>query len=462
MTAMIRAYDKAAFEDATPVYVLNENRLQAWVLERGGVAARWIESLGFNAAAGELAMVPGGEGGIEAVLLGASAEEGFWIAGVLPQRLPPGEYRIAEGPGDGFAEQAALAWALGAYRFTRYTGNGKPPATLVVSPGVAFDRVRSQADGITLCRDLINTPAMDMMPRDISETMRELSKTFGGRFEELVGEELLSGNYPMVHAVGRASANPPRMLELNWGDRGPGITLVGKGVAFDSGGLDIKSANGMRLMKKDMGGAAHVIGLAHMIVSSALPVRLRVLVPAAENAISGNAYRPGDVLTARNGKTVEIDNTDAEGRLLLADALCAAGEGDSEVVIDFATLTGAARVALGTEIPAMFSTTESLSRAVCEASDGVLDPVWPLPLHGQYLEFLKSQIADLKNSSPEPWGGAITAALFLREFAPSNTDWLHFDVMGWNLRDRPGRPQGGEAMGLRAVFSYLQERFGEE
>ncbi|MEA3411793.1 MAG: leucyl aminopeptidase family protein [Pseudomonadota bacterium] len=447
--------------DSTPFFpVLDETRLRTWVSERGDPVARWVESLGFEASPWKLLPVPGDQGGLDAILLGASAEEGFWIAGILPQRLPPGEYRIAEDPGEGFADQATLSWALGAYRFTRYAGNGKVPATLVAGPEVAFDRVRSQADGINLCRDLINTPAADMMPGDISDTLRDLSKPFGARFEELVGDELLSGNYPMVHAVGRASVNAPRMLEMNWGDRGPGVTLVGKGVSFDSGGLDIKPANGMRLMKKDMGGAAHVLGLAHMIMACGLPVRLRVLIPTAENAISGNAYRPGDVLTARNGKTVEIDNTDAEGRLLLADALCDSGVGNPQVVIDFATLTGAARVALGTEMPAMFSTSDTAAATLRDLSVAAADPVWPMPLHGQYRHYLKSQIADLKNCSAEPWGGAITAALFLREFVPADTDWLHFDVMGWNLRDRPGRPPGGEAMGLRAVFSYMQERFG--
>ncbi|MBL0689945.1 MAG: leucyl aminopeptidase family protein, partial [Pseudoalteromonas sp.] len=316
------------------------------------------------------------------------------------------------------------------------------------------------ADAINLARDLVNTPAADMMPQHLSQVMSDLADTFDGEFTQWVGDELLEQNYPTIHMVGRASENKPRLLDLKWGAvDAPQITLVGKGVCFDSGGLDLKPSSGMRNMKKDMGGAAHVIALAQLIMAANLPIRLRVLVPAVENAVSRNAFRPGDVIKTRKGIMVEIDNTDAEGRLVLCDALSEAQNDEPELIIDFATLTGACRVALGTELPGFFSTERDVANAIMDSGMQVNDPVWQLPLFEQYTPFLKSDVADMTNCSSTPFGGAITAALYLKEFVEPNTPWVHFDVMAWNLRALPGRPAGGEALGIRAVFTYLQNRF---
>jgi leucyl aminopeptidase len=313
---------------------------------------------------------------------------------------------------------------------------------------------------ITLVRDLINTPAEDMMPEHLAQAMITLAQAFNAHVEQVVGDSLLDQNFPTIHAVGRASTHPPRLLELRWGkESAPKLTLVGKGVCFDSGGLDLKAANNMRLMKKDMGGAAHVMGLAHRVMSTGLPVRLRVLVPTVENAVAGNAFRPGDVIRSRKGLTIEIDNTDAEGRLILCDALATGAADNPDLMIDFATLTGAARVALGTEIPVFFCNTDEVAAGLMATAETEHDPIWRLPLHAPYRELLDSKIADIANSAGAPYGGAITAALFLQEFVPAGIPWVHFDIMAWNTKSRPGRPEGGEAMGLRAVFRYLCQRF---
>ena len=314
-----------------------------------------------------------------------------------------------------------------------------------------------------LVRDLVNTPAEDMMPQHLAEAARALAEEFGAQFTEIVGDELLVRNYPLVHAVGRASVHAPRLLDLRWGDPAhPRLTLVGKGVCFDSGGLDIKPASGMRWMKKDMGGAAHVLGLARLVMATGLPVRLRVLVPTVENAISGSSFRPGDVIRSRKGLTVEIENTDAEGRLVLCDALAEAGTEEPALLIDFATLTGAARVALGTDLPGFFTNDDALADALALAGEAERDPVWRLPLFKPYRRELESQVADLLNCSTNGFGGAITAALFLQRFVPKGIDWLHFDLNAWNVSERAGRPKGGEAMGLYATFRYLEQRFGED
>jgi leucyl aminopeptidase len=299
-----------------------------------------------------------------------------------------------------------------------------------------------------------------MMPQHLATVAKGLAKSFSGRFKQIKGDNLLDKNYPCIHAVGRASQHKPRLIRLQWGDKShPKVSLVGKGVCFDTGGLDLKPSQFMRLMKKDMGGAAHVLGLAQLIMACALPIRLDVFVSAADNAISSDAFRPGDVLTTRSGKTVEIDNTDAEGRLVLCDALTKAGESHPDLIIDFATLTGAARVAVGTEIPAFFTNDDKLTLEVTQASVQAEELVWQLPMHKPYLSYLDSDIADLLNCSPQGYGGAITAALYLNEFIDDNTPWVHFDMMAWNSRHRPGRPKGGEAMGLLAVFQLLENRY---
>ena len=333
-------------------------------------------------------------------------------------------------------------------------------ARLAIDPKRDGELVHMQLSGLYLARDLINTPAQDMMPAALGDAITELGERHDAVVTQIVGDALLERNYPAIHAVGRASANPPRLIELRWGKREqPGLALVGKGVCFDSGGLDLKNASGMRLMKKDMGGAAYATALAGMVMRAGLPVHLRLLVPAVENAVSANAYRPGDVLQTRQGTTIEVDNTDAEGRIILCDALADAVSEAPALMLDFATLTGAARVALGTEVPAMFCNDEALAQGLLGASQHELDPVWRLPLHQPYRELIQSKVADVANAGSTPFGGAITAALFLETFVPATTPWAHFDTMAWNLRAKPGRAEGGEAMGLRGVFRYLRERF---
>lgn len=375
--------------------------------------------------------------------------------------MPQGDYYLAGEWSAAVKERLALGWGLGAYQFTRYRQAKPPTARLSVDSTCDLRQVRAQIQAIGLVRDLINTPAEDLMPEHLADTMIVLGKEFGARVEQVVGDALLEQNFPAIHAVGRASVHAPRLLDLRWGEEGnPRLTLVGKGVCFDSGGLDLKSANGMRLMKKDMGGAAHALGLARLIMSTGLPVRLRVLVAAVENAVAGNALRPGDVIRSRKGLTIEIDNTDAEGRLILCDALAEGATEQPELLIDFATLTGAARVALGTEVPALFSNSDELAAGLLAAAEAQQDPLWRLPLYNPYREMLDSKIADIANAANAPYAGAITAALFLREFVPEETAWAHVDVMAWNTRSRPGRPEGGEAMGIRAVSHYLRQRFG--
>jgi len=310
-------------------------------------------------------------------------------------------------------------------------------------------------------RDLINTPANDMLPSHLASAAEDVAREFGARATTTVGDDLAKG-FPMIHAVGRASTDAPRLIDLVWGDPAhPKVTLVGKGVCFDSGGLDLKPANGMRLMKKDMGGAAHALGLARLVMANALPVRLRVLIPAVENAVAGNAFRPGDVIRARSGTTVEIDNTDAEGRLVLCDALSLACEEKPAALIDYSTLTGAARTALGTELPALFANDDALAVGIESAGRACADLVWRLPLHAPYKKMLDSKIADFANGSSSPYAGAIVAALFLETFVAAGVPWAHFDIMAWNTASQPGRPEGGEAMGLRAVYAMLAERFGK-
>ncbi|MBD1583788.1 leucyl aminopeptidase family protein [Pseudoalteromonas sp. S16_S37] len=387
--------------------------------------------------------------------------DSMWLAGDLAKQLPKGVYQIQGS--EEFVEQQALSFALGAYQFSVYKSMAKIESQLAIADSAMLERVERCAEAIYLVRDLVNTPAADMMPQHLAETMSELAERFNGEFTEFIGDELLEQNYPTIHMVGRASDNKPRLLDLTWGDeKHPKLTLVGKGVCFDSGGLDLKPAAGMRNMKKDMGGAAHVIGLAQMVMAANLPVRLRVLVPAVENAVSRNAFRPGDVIKTRKGITVEIDNTDAEGRLVLCDALAEAQSESPDLLVDFATLTGACRIALGTELPGFFSTDSEVAAGLIEHGLNAQDPVWQLPLFDQYRDLFKSDVADMANCGSTPFAGAITAALYLKEFVePQQTPWVHFDVMAWNVRSLPGRPAGGEGLGLRATFNYLANRYSK-
>lgn len=390
----------------------------------------------------------------------------------LPSRLPPGDYALAALPQGWDAAAAALAWAQGAYAFDRYkrppAEPAPGPARLAVGPDVDLARVRRTADALALCREMVDTPAADMGPAEIEAVARDLVRAHGATATVTTGDALLEANYPAVHAVGRAAAphRAPRIIELAW--TGPGATadapliaLVGKGVVFDSGGLDIKPSAGMRWMKKDMGGAAHALALARMVMDARLPVRLSVLVPAVENAISADAMRPGDVLASRAGISIEVGNTDAEGRLILADALTRAGELNPDLTIDLATLTGAARVALGPEVAPFYTADDSLADELAQAGRALDDPLWRMPLWAGYDEAIASDIADVKNDG-DPWAqaGSVIAALFLQRFAPKSGAWLHFDIYAWNARGRPGRPQGGEAQAIRAIFAVLARRYG--
>lgn len=371
-------------------------------------------------------------------------------------RLPAGRYQIEIA----LPSFALLVWSLAQYRFDRYKKN-EAEARVLLLDEPQLTNIQTESAAIFLIRDLINTPTNDMGPAELGEIMIGMASTYGANYEECVGDDLLQANYPAIHMVGRASDKLPRLLSLTWGDPAhPRVTLVGKGVCFDSGGLDIKPSSSMRLMKKDMGGAANALGLAQWIMASHIPVRLQVLIPAVENSIGPDAFRPGDVVTMRNGLTVEIDNTDAEGRLVLADALVKAGEDEPELLLDFATLTGSARAAVGTDIAAMFSNDDTLAQALSVASADVSDPVWRMPLFTAYESMLDSSIADLANASSSAYAGAITAALFLKRFVPANTAWAHFDIMAWNVSNKPGKPEGGEAMAVRAVAYYLQNKYG--
>jgi leucyl aminopeptidase len=429
-------------------------------MQQDPLLQRWVARVNFEGKANTFCLVPDREGELHAVIAGiASPEDPFALAG-LPGQLPPGDYRLVADWDVALVERAALGWGLGAYQFTRYKEPSRPMARLAIGSAGNLERVAQKLRALYLVRDLVNAPAQDMMPEQLAEAVLGVAEEFGAHVAQIVGDELLEQNYPAIHAVGRASSHAPRLVDLRWGDPAhPRLTLVGKGVCFDSGGLNLKTASGMRLMKKDMGGAAHALGLAQMVMGTRLPVRLRVLVAAVENAVSERALHPGDIIASRKGLRIEIDNTDAEGRLILADALTEGSTENPELLLDFATLTGAARTALGTEIPALFSPCEEVAHGLLEASERERDPLWRLPLYKPYRELLDSKVADIANSSDTPYAGAITAALFLQEFVPPETPWAHLDLMAWNTRARPGRPEGGEAMGLRAVFDYLQRRF---
>ena len=430
-----------------------------------GTAAAWATANDFAGKPGQVLIVPGADGKPDHALLGLGEKSTDPMAGrTLAAKLPSGDWRL-EGWSDEEAQALALAFALGAYRFDRYKTKSAPRPRLVAPGGLDLAAIRAIADACFRVRRMVDTPAADMGPGEIEAEAREVAQAHGAAFEVTVGDALLAANYPAVHAVGRAAAphRAPRLIEIGWNldaaDR-PLIALVGKGVAFDSGGLDIKPAAGMRNMKKDMGGAAHVLGLAQLIMGANLPVRLVVLVAAVENAISGDAFRPGDVLQTRKGLTVEVGNTDAEGRLILSDALARAGEHRPDLTIDFATLTGAARVALGPELPPLYTDDDALAADLLAAAARVGDPLWRMPLWPGYRSSVEAEIADLRNDSA-PWAqaGSVTAALFLQRFAPETGAWAHLDVFAWNPRARPGWPEGGEAQGIRAVFDMLARRF---
>ena len=389
------------------------------------------------------------------IAVGWDGQSSLATLGGLPFALSEGAYRSAQ-PLD---ELQLLGWGLGCYRFTRYKNPERAPARLALPDNANRDRLANLVNSVTLARDLINTPAGDLTPTQLADEAVQVADAHNADCRVVLGDELLREGFGAIHAVGRAAADAPRLVDIRWGEADwPLVVVVGKGVCFDSGGLDIKPASGMRTMKKDMGGAAAALGLAQLIMAEHLPVRLRLLIPAVENAIAGNAYRPGDILNTYGGMTVEVDNTDAEGRLIMCDALALAIEDTPQLMVDFATLTGAARVAVGTEISALFCNDDSVAADIIRAGKAVDDPIWPLPLHEDYNHLLQSKVADTLNSANSPYAGATTAALFLQKFV-GDIPWAHFDIMAYNLRNRPGRPEGGEAMAMRAVFHYLEERY---
>lgn len=411
----------------------------------------------FTGASGQTVLVADEEGKLASVMFGLGAGKDALAVAALSGKVPQGDYEIAEDSGQPFATLAA-AWADGAYRFDRYLSDKASPPRLKVPGGKEGERLSREADAAAHLRDMVNTPAGDMTPEGLEAEIALLAKTYGATLRATVGDDLLTENYPMVHAVGRAAQVAPRFLELEWGEPGkPKIALVGKGITFDSGGLNIKGGNGMRIMKKDMGGAAHAIALAELVMGSGLPVHLKLYVSAAENAIAGNSFRPGDILSSRKGLTVEIDNTDAEGRLVLGDALARASEEDPDLLLDFATLTGAARVALGPDLAPLYTDDEALAADMLAAAARTGDPVWRMPLWDPYLSDLKSPVADLVNSGG-PFAGSITAAVFLKQFVSAKS-WAHFDIWAWR-KGKYGRPEGGAPCGLRAVWAMLEARYG--
>ncbi|MEC8834102.1 MAG: leucyl aminopeptidase family protein [Pseudomonadota bacterium] len=438
-------------KDAIPIELVSSEILESWRSNQNENTLGWMVRTQFEGKANQHFFVPTTSGHPERVVAGIGERPSVTSIGDLPINLPPGNYRLND------ADKAIiLGWGLGAYQFAEYKDMRVLPRLFV---GHDMPDVTAELNAIRLCRDLINTPTSDMLPHHLEGAARKVATRHDATMDVTTGDDLLVRGLNIIHAVGRASSSAPRLIDMRWGDpSAPAITLVGKGVCFDSGGLDLKSHGNMRLMKKDMGGAATVLGLADLIMSRGLPLRIRVLIPAVENAVSANAFRPGDVLHSYLGLTVEIDNTDAEGRLILCDALALAAEENPAMIIDYATLTGAARSALGTELPAMFSNSDDLAQAVIDSALSVEDPVWRMPLYSDYRMLLKSKIADIVNSANSPYGGAITAALFLERFV-GEVPWLHFDIMGWNLRKRPAHPEGGEAMALRAMFEFLQRRY---
>ncbi|MDP4822686.1 MAG: leucyl aminopeptidase family protein [Aestuariivirgaceae bacterium] len=450
----------AAKTRPVPVDAVTPAGLEALLEKVAEGSRRWVRADGFKAQAGAIVVIPDADGGVGRVLFGLGAEKRAadpFAAGRLARSLPQGVYALGEGFGN--PRLAALAWLLDAYSFTRYRKAAEAKAKLVCPQGVDAAALLAQARAVKLTRDLVNTPSSDMGPAELADAAQALCRQHRGKSAITSGAKL-AREFPMIHAVGRASTRAPRLVDMSWGStRAPKITLVGKGVCFDTGGLDIKPASGMLLMKKDMGGAANVLGLASMILEAKLPVRLRVLIPAVENSISGDAFRPGDVLQSRKGMTVEIGNTDAEGRLVLADALDLADAESPDVLISMATLTGAARVALGPDMPPFYTGDDDFAAGLAAHAVTQNDPLWRMPFWDPYDRWLESRVADLNNVAEGGFAGSITAALFLRRFVEKAKIFAHFDVFAWTPSARPGRPQGGEAQAIRALFAWLAQRY---
>jgi leucyl aminopeptidase len=448
-------------QPATALHLVDKKSFEGWLNGQPERARQAVSAQRFKGEGYQLAILPGEQADWSAALGVADVDAlSPWCLAKAAESLPEGKYRL-EGRGPG---PAALGWLLGQYRFGRYkrAEGAAGPRVLLTSEPARIEETLRLAEAVNLVRDLVNVPAGDLGPAELEAAVREVADECGAEVTVTSGAALDEG-YPMIAAVGRAATadRAPRLVELEWGDRRhPRVAIVGKGVCFDSGGLDIKPSSGMRLMKKDMGGAAHALALARLVMANRLPVRLHLLIPAVENAVSGGAFRPGDILRSRKGLTVEIGNTDAEGRLILGDALAKAAEGEPELILDFATLTGAARVALGPDLPALFANDDALADSLLAAGTAVADPVWRMPLWGPYDEMLASDVADLGNAADGPMAGAVTAALFLKRFVPEATPWAHLDTYAWCGAAKPGRPKGGDAFGLRAAWAALSIRYG--
>ncbi|WP_088184341.1 leucyl aminopeptidase family protein [Sphingobium sp. Z007] len=449
-------------QSARSIQLVDAKGHDAWLAGQPARVRAIVAAQKFRGKPHDIAILPGDRDDEWSVVAGVANIDalGPWCLARAAESVPEGVYRLTEGS----VGAAALGWLTAQYRFDRYRRDDSPVgARVLLTSDVAWIAPTVQlGQAVALVRDLVNTPAADMGPPDLEAAVEKLAAPFGAHVTTTRGDALEQG-YPMIHAVGKAADKgfAPRLIELHWGDpAAPRIAIVGKGICFDSGGLDIKPSSGMRLMKKDMGGAAHALALAQLIMAARLPVRLHLLIPAAENAIAGNAFRPGDILASRKGLSIEIGNTDAEGRLVLGDALTRAGEEKPELIVDFATLTGAARVAVGPDLPALFANDDALAADMAAAGGEVDDPTWRLPLWDGYADMLKSDIADINNAGEGGFAGAITAALFLKRFVPDDTPWLHLDTFAWRPASKPGRPKGGEALGLRAVFRLLQHRYG--
>ncbi|CAN7621647.1 leucyl aminopeptidase family protein [Phyllobacterium sp. LjRoot231] len=445
--------------DSRPVWFVKIGELESAGLD--GAAFAWAKANGFDGQSNRVLVIPGGNGEISGALFGIGKDDMRLAAGKLASALPKGAWHLASPVRE--PDLTALAFLLGGYKFTRYTTKDNVDVTLTLPDGADKVDVKRLAKAVTLARDLINTPTNDMGPDALEIAVRKVADEHKASLSVVKGDALLKKNFPMIHAVGRAGSEEPRLIDLEWGKKdAPKVTLVGKGVCFDTGGLDIKPSSSMLLMKKDMGGAANVLALAGLIMDAKLPVRLRLLIPAVENSISANAFRPGDVLTSRKGLTVEIGNTDAEGRLVLADALALADDEEPEILIDMATLTGAARVALGPDLPPFYSNDDAFASEVADAAEAVADPVWRMPLWQPYDAKLSSRVADMNNVTADGFAGSITAALFLQRFVSKAKVWAHFDIFGWNPVEKPHAPIGGEAQAIRALYHLLKHRFPNE
>jgi leucyl aminopeptidase len=444
--------------DALPLALVSRAGFNAWRDALTPAAAAWAQAQGFDGSASSVLILPGEHGELAGAAIGIGDALDPYSYGHAPFALPARSWRL-QGEHDAATRDALrLGWGLGTYRFSRYKTPSRTPA-LLHTDAAADDEIFALLAASVRVRDLVNTPTEHMGPDELEAISREIAQRFGADIDVVTGDELIAQNFPAIHAVGRASHRAPRLIALRWGDAAhPHVAIVGKGVCFDTGGLDLKPADGMRWMKKDMGGAAHAIALAELIMARKLPLRITMLVPAVENAVGPDAFRPGEVIATRQGISVEIDNTDAEGRVILCDTLTYAGEQSPELLLDFATLTGAARIALGPDLPALYSNQDEIANQWLDAGAQQRDQVWRMPLWRPYLRYLTSNIADIANGGPSKMAGSVTAALYLERFVPADLAWAHLDVYSWNDTERPGRPAGGEAQGLRAVYAMLKAR----